>query len=254
VSQEAEEWVLRNFKGKPAEKAILLAMAGRADGCIVSAKIFDLTALANTSARDFYRCVGRIEEELGELRRLSPRRGGAAVRVFHLERFCSAKLAEGEPTLSLLCPRKESHLGRTLPDIRNIGITLPDWQSRSLPFPRMGFSRDKCEECRGTGFKLIPRPDGQPGKVAIPCAHRVAAIAGCWKPMQTLQDDLLPHALPKENEAPTAEQQVFDWARAAVETQKAGLEKWLREHPDVRTKPEEEALPANVVVMRRKSA
>src|SRR5262252_7205094 len=28
---------------------------------------------------------------------------------------------------------------------------------------------ENCTRCRGTGWKLVPRPDGAAGKVAVPC-------------------------------------------------------------------------------------
>ena len=240
--------MLRNFNGKPSEKAILLAIASRAEGCVASAKTAVLIGGANTSPREFYRCVARMEEA-GDILRLSPRRGGAVVRAFHLERFCSAKFLEGDPAFSLLCPRKQS----AVPDIRNIGTTLLDWQSRPLPFPRMGFVREKCEECRGTGSRLVPRPDGLPGQVAIPCTHRIAAIAGQWRPAEDWQtedwegEQRRRTLLTRENSICLNQQESFNWERVEIDTQKAALKEWLQRHPEA-------TLPTNVIVIRRKTA
>lgn len=242
MSSELEEWVLRNFRGRPSEKAILLAAADAtpANDCVVSIKLLDLIVRSNVSAREFYRCIPTLDEERW-LRRMSPWRSSTPVRSFHHERFCdySAKLAEYESSPSPLCPRKQS----TVPDLRN---SLPAWQSEKfLPFERQGFGQEKCEECKGQGDRWIPRPDGLPGKVRVLCAHRIAAIAGWWKRAGNWQldrweeeqrSDELRALLAKETEVPAAEQVSFDWVRANVRSQKARLEEWLREHPEAAVK------------------
>lgn len=256
----AVEFMVRTFKGKPPEMAILLAMAKRADGCCVSARESELSADANVSSRDFYRCVRTMERESGEIRRLSPPRAGKALRAFHLEKFCaySANLAEYESVFSELCPMKDlcyQRLATTLPDLRNRQNTLPSWQSRRLPFPKVEFLSESCEECHGTGHRLIARSDGQPGMHAALCRHEIAAIVGQrWQPASDARDDFIRFALPIEGQQRQApEQTSFDWDRAKMAEQKARHTEWLRRHPEVPAQAIEAPF-TNVIVIRRKTA
>jgi len=252
--------VLRNFRGRPSEKAVLLAAADAVepgDHCVVSTRVADLLVRSNVSGREFYRCVSTLDEERW-LRRLSPWRSSAALRIFHHERFCehSAKLAEcrtSPSSRSPLCPRKQS----TVPDLRNGENAWQSGPTGFLPFPRQGFSGDKCELCRGDGFRWVDRPDGEPGQVRIACAHRIAVIAGRWRRaahwLDVWEDD---HQLDRfqveEESATTIEQSAFDWYEAERRGQ---IEALRRKHPEMfpQVRPEPPT-PANLIVMKRQSA
>jgi len=255
VSGQIEEFVLRNFRGKPSEKAVLLAAADAVepvDHCMLSIRLPDLIVRSNVSAREFYRCIPILDEERW-LQRMSPWRSSSPVRVFHHERFCehSAKLAECGVTPSPLCPRKQS----TVPDLRHARNA---WQSGFLPFSRQGFVRDKCEECSGRGYRRIPRPDGLPGQVEIPCAHQVAAlVAGSWKPVEHWQldvwkdDHLLDWLRIKEPKTLRAEQCAFDWDEAKRQTL---VEELRRKHPEMFPEPPPTRPSKVLVTSARKTA
>ena len=102
-----------------------------------------------------------------------------------------------------------------------------------LNFPAAIVSQDECEECRGTGYRMVARPDGAAGQIAVRCAHKIAAIAGKWQTVATWQDGFLgPVALRRESRSPTAEQLAIDWAGKELERQKAELAEWSREHAE----------------------
>jgi len=50
-------------------------------------------------------------------------------------------------------------------------------------------AKEDCEECRGTGFRMIEVP-GREGIFAVSCAHEVARIAGRWRVKELWQDAL----------------------------------------------------------------
>ena len=102
-----------------------------------------------------------------------------------------------------------------------------------LNFPAAIVSKDECEECRGTGYRMVARIDGAPGQVAVRCEHKIAAIAGRWQTVATWQDDFFSRvAFRRESRSPTAEQLGIDWAGKELERQKAKLAEWRREHAE----------------------
>jgi len=247
VSREAEAWTREHSRANGSARSLMFALARFAKGCLVLCRAIDLEREARISRAQLYRCLTRVED-LGEIERTKQHHEKTNFREFHIVGFCKSQ------SLNEKCPLTYRKRGQ-ISDLRRTSLTV----SSLLPFPRAAFSQDDCEECRGTGYKdlTIQMHDGQPHKVVIPCAHEIAAISGGrWKPIETWQDQFLHRALACTPDKKSAEQITLAefQERLRREELRQQREKILREHPQTPVQPEEQALPANVIVMKRKTA
>ncbi len=215
----AERWVRENSKAAGSAWSLMLALSARAQGCVVVASAEQMITDARISRRELYRAL-LAQEELGEIERLSKVGSNKQLRAFHFPKFsCANTLAGSHP----LCPRKQS----PVPDLR---IGNGSCANGMLPFPMQDFSPEECEECRGTGYKRTPRPDGIPGEVAVRCNHELAAVVGGrWKKLDLQNDPTWRPRFAQENGTPAAQQESFDWSRAELDVQKTRFERRCRE-------------------------
>ena len=98
--------------------------------------------------------------------------------------------------------------------------------------------------------------DGYPQRVAIPCTHEIAAIAGRWRLAETWQDQFLRPVLPSHPTERRAEQLTLAeyQERLTRDKLKRQRDQILQDQASNPTDADESALPANVIVMRRKTA
>jgi len=242
---EAEKWVRENSRANGSGRSLMFALARFANGCLVICRAHDLEREARISRPQLYRWLSRLED-LGELQRLMEHHEKKSFRRYHLTGFCKSHSLNAKCAVSY---RKQGQVS----DLRRTSLIV----SSLLPFPCTVFTPDDCEQCRGTGYRdfTIITHDGTPQRVAIPCAHEIAAIAGRWKPVETWQDELLSHMPQFAASERQAEQLTL--AEFKVQQRREELrqqqQKILQEYGET-PKPAEAALPENVIVMRRKTA
>lgn len=129
------------------------------------------------------------------------------------------------------------------------------------------FAKMNCARLSGLHHPLCPRkqstvPDlrmgnGYCAKALLPFPQTEWKLAPNWLDEWEDHhrfDELRLLSLIDSKKLSTAEQKPFDWHRAEAIWQKARLEEWLKNHPEVPAKPKEDAMPKNVIVMRRKTA
>jgi hypothetical protein len=215
---DAERWVREHSQAKGSAWSVMLALAALADRCVAACTADQLESGARISRRELYRAL-LAQEELDEIERLSKVGSNKQLRAFHFARIsCASTWGVSHP----LCPRKQS----PVPDLR---IRNGSCAKKMLPFTRTSFSQEDCEECSGTGWRRIGRPDGEPGEVVIRCQHELAAmVGGRWKKPDSRDDPTWHPWLTEENSTPAAKQESFDWGRAALEAQMISLEEWGR--------------------------
>lgn len=242
----AEYWVRDYSKANSSARTLMFALARFAKGCVVVSTALNLQREARISRPQLYRCLAWLEE-LREIERLTKHGENKRFRRYHLVGFCES------PSLTQKCSisyRKQSRVS----DLRTPSLRV----SSLLPFPRTAVSQEECEECRGSGYRdfTIVTHDGQTQKVAIPCAHEIAAIAGRWKPVETWQDQFLRPVLPCFSDERGAEQLTLAGfhERLRREEIRRQQEKILQDHPATTTEQLEPALPTNLIVMRQKTA
>lgn len=242
----AEQWVRDESKANGSARALMFALARFAKGCVVISTALDLQREARISRPQLYRCLAWLEE-LHEIQRLMKQGENKRFRRYHLVGFCES------PSLTQKCSVSCRRHGQ-VSDLRSASLRV----SNLLPFPRTVVSQEECEECRGSGYRdfTILTYDGQPQKIAVPCAHEIAAIAGRWKPVETWQDRLLRPVLTHQSNQRGAEQLTL--AEFAEQQRREELqqqrEKILQEHSSMPTGPHEQAFPENVIVFQRRSA
>jgi hypothetical protein len=250
---DAEKWVRENSKARGSAWSVMLALGELADRCVAVCTADQVERSARISRRELYRAL-LAQEEMGEIKRLSKVGSNKQLRAFHFSKLSCANLREFP---NPLCPRKLSRLSAPVPDLR---IGNGSCAKTMLPFPTTRTSQEECEECQGSGWRRIARPDGEAGEVAIRCRHEITAIVGRrWGIAPDSRDDLVRYVLPPE--APRAlptTQDSFDWDRAQAVLQKARLEQWANDNgvhtadgPEVKR---EGSPPSNVICFQRKSA
>ncbi len=62
---------------------------------------------------------------------------------------------------------------RFLPNVADIRAALAEARSRMQPRPGRGAAEEKCPQCQGLGWRIVPRADGG-GNWAVRCGCRVA--------------------------------------------------------------------------------
>jgi hypothetical protein len=242
----AEQWVRDSSRASGSARALMFALARFAKGCVVVCTAMDLEREARISRPQLYRCLAWLEE-LREIERLMKHGENKRFRRYHLIGFCES------PSLTQKCSVSYRKHGR-VSDLRTPSLRV----SSLLPFPRMVASQEECEECRGSGYRdfTILTHDGYPQRVAIPCTHEIAAIAGRWRLAETWQDQFLRPVLPSHPTERGAEQLTLAeyQERLRRDELKRQRERILQDHPSNPSGADESALPAKVVVMRRKTA
>jgi len=242
----AEEWVRKHSRADASARSLMFALAHLGRGsCRVRFTAAELMREARISRPHLYRCFAMLEE-LGEVERLMEHHEKKRFREIHLAGFCKSHSLIGK------CPVSYRKHGQ-VSDLRRTSLIV----SSLLPFPRICVSQEECEECRGSGYRdfTIIAHDGQPQRVAIPCTHEIAAIAGRWRPVETWQDQFVRFVLPRAPNERGAEQLTLAefQERLRRDELRRQREKILEEHPE-EAKTEEEKRRTNVVVMRRKTA
>jgi len=177
---ELEQWVEERSQVTGAGYTLLRVLAKRADGCVAKYRPEQLTRGARISRPQLYRLLAQAEN-LGEIQRVREVVGNKRVPSVHFDKYCSLM---GTRVFHPLCPRKQSAVS----DLRRSSLMS---LTPLLNFPAAIVSQDECEECRGTGYRMVARPDGAAGQIAVRCAHKIAAIAGKWQTVATWQDGFL---------------------------------------------------------------
>jgi hypothetical protein len=193
------------------------------------------------------------QEELREIERLSQVGSNKRLRSFHFSKLSCAIVGE---ILNPLCPRKHSRLTAPVPDLRRREKLAQDGGGLFTAMRRSGEAILECEECRGTGTRMVERTDGLPGKWAVRCTHSIARIVSQgWRLAVPYEEEkfeerqyrklLSPHVSPTPRSvASPAQQQSFNWRRnEPIEMQKARLHQWERERQNAEciTEPAEVA-------------
>ena len=178
MGKEAVQWVEEESRARGTEWTLLWAMAKRAMGCIAQMTADQAIKEGRLSRSELYRALRRLES-LGELERLSQNGERKRVRVFHLR---GIHLSQGFAVFSPVCPRKQT--------------PIPDLKDRRRVETGGKQEAENCCLCRGTNWKLVPRPDGT-GQMAVKCDRHV------------MQLPLL--SIPEKNWVPEITRQMLEW-------------------------------------------
>ena len=191
---EALEWALGKSEASGAERAVLFAIARRAEGCMTRCATREILAEARIGKRLYYECMVALGK-IGEVERIPVARY-MPLREFHFKKLCNSLCA-----LSVDCGKRPSQIIASLrsmctdPIYTNSASTCGKLKpvendSRkefTARWKQVGLfsdaltereAREVCEECGGTGIRLVKREDG--GEWAAKCAHAAARIAGRW--------------------------------------------------------------------------
>jgi hypothetical protein len=233
------EWVWQHSRTRGSEKTVLMTLAARAEGCVATCTAEYLIENAGVSRRQLFRCLAMAQEELREIERLSQVGSNKRLRAFHFAKLSCAMVGE---ILNPLCPRKHSHLTAPVPDPRRREKLAQDGGGLFTAMRSSGEAILECEECRGSGTRMVERTDGLPGKWAVRCTHPIARIVSRqWRlavPYEVEKFEerqyrklLSPHVSSTQRSiSPPAQQQSFGWNRSEpIEIQKARLRQWERE-------------------------
>jgi DNA-binding Lrp family transcriptional regulator len=177
-----------------AEKALHAELQKSAVGCIASVSTRGAAKKLRMSRNSITRILRAMEKQ-GKVERLGAlTRGGA--ETYHLKKACEPGGPCGKRFAQLREARKQS-------DYKTLEGGGPKMGSKKEGVATLfstgrteSEAKEICEECLGTGWKPVPRPDGEPGIVVVKCAHDVAQIAGRW----ALRDSAIVELFLRENE------------------------------------------------------
>ena len=191
---EALEWALGKSEASGAERAVLFAIARRAEGCTTRCATREILAEARIGKRLYYECMVALGK-IGEVERIPVARY-MPLREFHFKKLCNSLCA-----LSVDCGKRPSQIIASLrsmctdPILRFGGVACGKLKavendSRkefTARWKQVGLfsdaltereAREVCEECGGAGIRLVKREGGQ--EFAVKCGHVAARIVGRW--------------------------------------------------------------------------
>ena len=198
----ATAWAVEKSVAVGAERAVLVAIARRAEGCIAVCDPRDIMKEVGLRGRAYYECLIPLEQ-LREIERLLDRHDKARLRAFHFPKFCESShaacdLAKKNSAVAVDCGNQLAPLLSILQEqcgdlktkngqVRggNLSVQKSPVQQRLFPdILPADEAKELCEDCRGTGWRTT-----QAG--AVLCRHAAARIAGRWKMAEYKQQDLL---------------------------------------------------------------
>lgn len=246
---EAVQWAVEESNAAAGPRALLIAIARKAKGCLAQVSRRELVAEVKIHRSKLYAALS-ILQEIGELERLQSNNQRAEIRTYHLTKFCSLMSPSGKVCRGHLSASIKGDLSMMSPDRRNMEKMSP---CGKLLFPEQlttAAAREICEECRGTGLREASWSNAY-GKLSHglePCDHALAKVAGRWKIVPNWRDTLMLRLEPvTEPTATAAQQKGFNYHLAKLEAQKIELQKKGLLAPE----PEKKAIPTNVIAMRR---
>lgn len=159
--EEAVRWAEEHSQAKGTALTLLWALARRAEGCVVQCTVEQATREGRLSRSEYYKAIRRLENQR-EIKRLLQSFDNARLRAFHLPWICESPTFR---VFSPLCPRKQRRVS-----------DLKDYGDRS--------DAEDCLLCRGTGWKMVPRPDASGYNWAVRCLAHVKQLALLSEPVK----------------------------------------------------------------------
>jgi hypothetical protein len=146
------EWVRECSEARGTARALLWALAERAEGCVARCTAEEAIREGRLSRAELYKTLWRLSH-LREVERMLKRGDKSRVRTFHLVGYCKSPRFAGFCSVSA---RKQK--------------IVSDLRDRRQ-------DAEGCCLCRGSGWKLVPRMDGLVGNVAVKCRAHVKQLA-----------------------------------------------------------------------------
>lgn len=194
----ATAWAVEKSAASGTERAVLVAIARRAIGCVAICEPHSVMREVRIQRRAYYECLVPLEQ-LREVQRVTRQSDNARLRTFHLPKFCQDRrevcnLIAKTECATVNCGNRASLEAASdttecadlkIKNYGALGGKLCHFSTQATLFPALlapAEARDLCEDCRGTGWRTTEAG-------AVPCSHTTARFAGRWSVAQSFSAD-----------------------------------------------------------------